>query len=126
MINPSDFYNALISKGISFFTGVPDSLLKDICAYISDNAPKNRHIIAANEGSSIGLAVGNYLASGNPSLVYMQNSGFGNTVNPLLSIADNDEVNPTGVSRVSTTTGALQTDLSLFLLPTFLPTASSL
>ena len=90
MINPSDFYNALISKGISFFTGVPDSLLKDICAYISDNAPKNRHIIAANEGSSIGLAVGNYLASGNPSLVYMQNSGFGNTVNPLLSIADND------------------------------------
>ena len=90
MINTSSFYNALISRGIDFFTGVPDSLLKDICAYISDNAPEERHIIAANEGASVGLAVGNYLASGKPALVYMQNSGFGNTVNPLLSIADDD------------------------------------
>ena len=90
MINTSAFYNALISRGIDFFTGVPDSLLKDICAFISDNAPEDRHIIAANEGASVGLAVGNYLASGKPSLVYMQNSGFGNTVNPLLSIADDD------------------------------------
>ncbi len=90
MINTSSFYNALTLRGIDFFTGVPDSLLKDICAYISDNAPEDRHIIAANEGASVGLAVGNYLASGKPSLVYMQNSGFGNTVNPLLSIADDD------------------------------------
>ena len=90
MINTSKFYNALKSRGVDFFTGVPDSLLKDICAYISDNAPKERHIIAANEGASVGLAVGNYLASGKPSLVYMQNSGFGNSVNPLLSIADDD------------------------------------
>ncbi len=90
MINTSSFYNALISRGINFFTGVPDSLLKDICAYISDNAPEGRHIIAANEGASVGLAVGNYLASGKPALVYMQNSGFGNTINPLLSIADDD------------------------------------
>lgn len=90
MINTSSFYNALTSRGVNFFTGVPDSLLKDICAFISDNTPEDRHIISANEGSSIGLAVGNYLASGNPSLVYMQNSGFGNTVNPLLSIADDD------------------------------------
>ncbi len=90
MINTSKFYTGLTSRGISFFTGVPDSLLKDICAYISDNVPEERHIISANEGASIGLAVGNYLASGNLSLVYMQNSGFGNTVNPLLSIADDD------------------------------------
>ncbi|MFK7832131.1 MAG: phosphonopyruvate decarboxylase [Winogradskyella sp.] len=90
MINTASFYNALTSRGIDFFTGVPDSLLKDICAYISDNAPEDRHIIAANEGASVGLAVGNYLASGRPALVYMQNSGFGNTVNPLLSIADDD------------------------------------
>lgn len=90
MINTSHFYNALIAKGIDFFTGVPDSLLKDICAYISDHAPEERHIISANEGSSIGLAVGSYLATGKLPLVYMQNSGFGNTVNPLLSIADED------------------------------------
>jgi phosphonopyruvate decarboxylase len=88
MISTVEFYNALKKREIDFFSGVPDSLLKDICAYISDNAPKERHIITANEGNSVGLAVGNYLASGKPSLVYMQNSGFGNTVNPLLSIAD--------------------------------------
>lgn len=90
MINTSKFYKALIDRNIDFFTGVPDSLLKDICAFISDNAPTKRHIIAANEGASVGLAVGNYLASGKLPLVYMQNSGFGNTVNPLLSIADDD------------------------------------
>ena len=88
MIDTTTFYNALTSRGIDFFTGVPDSLLKDICAYISDNAPEERHIIAANEGASVGLAVGSYLASGKTPLVYMQNSGFGNTLNPLLSIAD--------------------------------------
>lgn len=90
MIDTSKFYNALTSRGVDFFTGVPDSLLKDICAYISDNTPEDRHIISANEGSSIGLAVGSYLATGKLPLVYMQNSGFGNTVNPLLSIADVD------------------------------------
>ncbi|WNH13978.1 phosphonopyruvate decarboxylase [Thalassobellus suaedae] len=90
MINTSNFYKALTSRGVDFFTGVPDSLLKDICAYISDNAPQERHIISANEGASIGLAVGSYLASGKLPLVYMQNSGFGNTVNPILSIADDD------------------------------------
>ncbi len=90
MINTLKFYQALTARGIDFFTGVPDSLLKDICAFISDNAPNARHIIAANEGASVGLAVGSYLASGKLPLVYMQNSGFGNTVNPLLSIADND------------------------------------
>ncbi len=88
MIDTATFYNALTARGIDFFTGVPDSLLKDICAYISDNAPAERHIIAANEGASVGLAVGSYLASGKIPLVYMQNSGFGNTLNPILSIAD--------------------------------------
>jgi phosphonopyruvate decarboxylase len=90
VISTAKFYEALTSRGIDFFTGVPDSLLKDICAYISDHAPEERHIIAANEGNAVGLAVGNYLAGGKLPLVYMQNSGFGNTVNPLLSIADND------------------------------------
>lgn len=87
-ISPEIFYKALSARGVDFFTGVPDSLLKDICAYISDNVPEERHIIAANEGASVGLAVGSYLASGKVPLVYMQNSGFGNTINPVLSIAD--------------------------------------
>jgi phosphonopyruvate decarboxylase len=90
MIKPSLFYNLLKKNGIEFFTGVPDSLLKDICAYITENTDPKRNIIAANEGNSIALAAGHYLATGNISLVYMQNSGIGNAVNPLLSLADNE------------------------------------
>lgn len=78
----------LMSEGVSFFTGVPDSLLKDICAYITDTVGKGRHIIAANEGAAIGLAAGHYLATKELALVYLQNSGLGNAVNPLLSLAD--------------------------------------
>lgn len=89
MIKTDEFFQLLESK-ISFFTGVPDSLLKDFCAYLSDNVDNEHHIIAANEGSSIGLAAGHYLATGKPGLVYMQNSGLGNTVNPLLSLMDRD------------------------------------
>ena len=88
MIKPKFFYDSLISNGIDFFTGVPDSLLKDICSYISDNTPNEKHIISANEGGAIALAMGYYLASNKIPLVYMQNSGFGNTINPLLSLAD--------------------------------------
>lgn len=87
MIKPSNFFHALESNNVEFFSGVPDSLLKDICAYISDNVTENNHIIAANEGAAVGLAIGNYLVSGNIPLVYMQNSGLGNSINPLLSIA---------------------------------------
>jgi len=88
MIKPADFFNFLIDNDIGFFTGVPDSLLKDIGAYIFENAPADRHIIAANEGNAIGLAAGYHLATGRPALVYMQNSGIGNAVNPLASLAD--------------------------------------
>jgi len=90
MLNVEHIYKTLQDNGIDFFTGVPDSLLKNICAYITDNAPRHRHIIAANEGNAIGLAAGHYLATSHPALVYMQNSGLGNTVNPLLSLADAD------------------------------------
>ena len=82
------FYEAIGKEGIRFFTGVPDSLLSDLCAYISDHAPEENHVIAANEGTAVALAVGRYLGSGEPAFVYLQNSGIGNTVNPLLSLAD--------------------------------------
>ena len=88
MINPKNFYRILNNNGIDFFTGVPDSLLKGFCNFITNNADKKNHIIAMNEGNAIGIASGYYLASGNPALVYMQNSGFGNCVNPLLSLVD--------------------------------------
>ena len=88
MINVKDFYSSLKKVNIDFFTGVPDSLLKDICNYITDVTPKENNIIAANEGGAIGLAMGYNLASSKIPLVYMQNSGFGNTINPLLSLAD--------------------------------------
>jgi len=88
MVNVKDFFDTLKNQGISKFAGVPDSLLKDICAYISDNTAPSEHLITANEGSAVALAVGQYIATGLPSLVYMQNSGFGNALNPLLSLAD--------------------------------------
>lgn len=73
---------------MDFFTGVPDSLLKDFCAFITDHSSNKNHIIAANEGAAIGIATGYYLATGTVPVVYMQNSGIGNAVNPLVSLAD--------------------------------------
>ena len=90
-LDPATFFDMLLENDISFFTGVPDSLLKDFCAYVSDHAPSHpgvEHEITANEGSAIALAAGYNMATGKVPLVYMQNSGLGNAVNPLLSLAD--------------------------------------
>lgn len=89
MISPDKFVSCLDSEGVRFFVGVPDSLLKSFCAYVTDTCGGN-HVIAANEGGAVGLAAGHYLATGAPALVYMQNSGQGNAVNPLASLADPD------------------------------------
>lgn len=88
MIEPAFFYDTLVQYGTDFFTGVPDSLLKSFCAYITDHTEGHRHIIPANEGAAVALACGYHLATGKIPLVYMQNSGIGNAVNPLLSLAD--------------------------------------
>ncbi len=88
MLRTEIIFNTFTSCGIDFFTGVPDSLLRDFCAYVTDHTDGTHHMIAANEGIAIGLAAGHYLATENPALVYMQNSGIGNAVNPLLSLAD--------------------------------------
>ena len=90
MIEPQFFVEEIKKRGTSFFTGVPDSLLKSLCAYITDSVDDEKHIIAANEGNAVALGCGTYLASGKIPLVYMQNSGQGNAVNPLLSLADED------------------------------------
>ncbi|MEM1111837.1 MAG: phosphonopyruvate decarboxylase [Pseudomonadota bacterium] len=88
MIEPKDFVDCLKACDINFVTGVPDSILKDACASIGKAFAPTQHIIAANEGCAVGLAIGNYLATGKPALVYMQNSGLGNAINPLASLAD--------------------------------------
>ena len=85
-----EFFNSLLKNDIDFFTGVPDSLLKDFCAYITDNTNEKNNIITANEGNAIALATGHYLATGKFGLVYMQNSGLGNTINPITSLVDSD------------------------------------
>lgn len=90
MINPKHFFEETKKLGINFFTGVPDSLLKHLCYFISDNVENENHIISANEGNSIALACGHFISSGKPAFVYMQNSGFGNSINPITSIADNE------------------------------------
>jgi phosphonopyruvate decarboxylase len=88
MLSPKDFYEALQARQINFFSGVPDSLLKDFNAYLMDYTPSQNHIITANEGGAIALATGHYLATGKIPLVYMQNSGQGNCINPLTSLTD--------------------------------------
>lgn len=88
MIKTETFFQHLETLGINFFTGVPDSLLKSFCAFLSDHIPQNKHVIAVNEGAAVGLAMGSHLATGKVPLVYMQNSGIGNAINPLMSLAD--------------------------------------
>jgi phosphonopyruvate decarboxylase len=87
MINIKIFFDTLLEKGINFFTGVPDSLLKDFSSYLELNTTDQNHQISSNEGSAVAMAIGHYLASKSPALVYMQNSGIGNAINPLLSLA---------------------------------------
>jgi phosphonopyruvate decarboxylase len=88
MINPGDFVQELSKKNITFFTGVPGSLLKEFCHYIQDNVPKEKNVTTANEGSAVSLGAGHYLATGHPALVYLQNTGQGNIIHPLLSLND--------------------------------------
>lgn len=89
-VSPQDFYEALGHNQIDLFTGVPDSLLTDIAGYITDHTPPERHVITANEGNAVALACGYHIATGRYAAVYLQNSGLGNMVNPLLSLADPD------------------------------------
>ena len=75
--------------GIDFYAGVPDSLLKPLCNTLQASCEMNRNFfVCANEGAAVALCAGHYLASGNPGMVYMQNSGIGNAVNPIASLLD--------------------------------------
>ena len=79
--------------GSDFYTGVPDSQLKALCNYLMNTFgidPKH-HIIGANEGNCTALAAGYHLATGKVPVIYMQNSGEGNVINPVASLL-NDRV----------------------------------
>lgn len=90
MILPEEFLRSLRRHGVEFFAGVPDSLLKELCTCLTETLPPRRHVTAANEGTAVALAAGHHLATGRVPVVYLQNSGLGNAVNPLLSLTDPD------------------------------------
>ncbi len=87
MINPVNYINSLQALEVDFFAGVPDSLLKEFCACVSEKYDRDAHIITANEGAAIGLGIGYYLGTGKVPMIYLQNSGLGNIINPVLSLA---------------------------------------
>ena len=78
--------NLLIKKKITFFSGVPDSVLSDFIKLIEEKRGL-KHIISSNEGTAVSTAIGHYLATKKIPCVYLQNSGLGNAINPLISIA---------------------------------------
>ncbi len=85
-MDTKEFLNTLKRQfGCEFFTGVPDSQLKELCNYLISEEPEN-HLICANEGNAVAVAAGNYLATGNIPVVYLQNSGIGNIINPVTSL----------------------------------------
>ncbi|GAB3229821.1 phosphonopyruvate decarboxylase [Glycomyces halotolerans] len=90
MIDPARFIDQLSGLGVKLYTGVPDSLLKQLGSHIMATLPREQHVITANEGAAVGLAIGHYMRTESPAVVYLQNSGFGNLVNPVLSLADPD------------------------------------
>ncbi len=87
MLNQAKVFQALANHGVTFFTGVPDSYLNGFCNYALAHCAE-RNVIAANEGNAVAIAAGHYFASREIPLVYMQNSGEGNAVNPLASLVD--------------------------------------
>jgi len=88
VLNPCKLIETLQQQGVEFFAGVPDSLLNGVCTYLASFVPSERHVITANEGNAIAMATGYHLATGTVPMVYMQNSGFGNALNPLLSLTE--------------------------------------
>ena len=90
MVDCHQFYEEAVELGIGLFCGVPDSLLKEFCACLQDLCDSREHVVVSNEGAGVALAAGCHLASGELGLVYMQNSGLGNAVNPLVSLTSQD------------------------------------
>lgn len=82
----NDFINRIHNLGIEDFIGVPDSTLKPFCDYLYTNISSDYHHVTVNEGAAIALATGIYLGTQKISCIYMQNSGIGNALNPIVSL----------------------------------------
>lgn len=92
MISVSKVVSIVGNSDSVFYTGVPDSQLKPLCNYLIDTyGISSNHIIAANEGNAVALAAGYHLSTGKIPCVYLQNSGLGNIINPVVSLL-NDKV----------------------------------
>ena len=87
-LNPIELFEILKRNEINFFCGVPDSLLKEFTNIIDKKISLRNHIVTANEGNAVGLAAGYHLKTKKIGLVYLQNSGLGNCINPLTSLTD--------------------------------------
>ena len=85
MIYAEEILKILKKNGVNFFSGVPDSVLKNFSKALPE---KNNHIIAVNEGNAVSLGIGYHLATKKIGCVYLQNSGLSNAINPIISIAD--------------------------------------
>ncbi|GFI50128.1 hypothetical protein IMSAGC020_01334 [Lachnospiraceae bacterium] len=87
-----EFVYDLYKSGIETIAGIPDSTLNQFCNYIENEGNNlfKTHIVTENEGGAVGIAIGEYLATGKTACVYMQNSGLGNIVNPVTSLAHHD------------------------------------
>ena len=86
MIKVKSLINLLKKNNVNFFSGVPDSVLKQLSSYLQ-KFDKTKHIISTNEGSAVSIGIGYYLSTNKLPCIYMQNSGLSNALNPLLSIA---------------------------------------
>jgi len=90
VISAKDFVDYLKKQNIDSYYGVPDSLLKELTSYIYENFDEDKNLIAANEGNAIAIAAGYNLSTGKVPVVYMQNSGLGNCLNPLTSLTNKE------------------------------------
>ncbi|WFO12224.1 hypothetical protein MAY82_13945 [Edwardsiella ictaluri] len=87
MLSSTVIIDVLKKEDVCFYSGVPDSLLKEFCMELDKPDNGINHIIAANEGCAVGMAIGNYLVTGKIPVVYLQNSGIGNITNPVCSLS---------------------------------------
>ncbi len=88
MLKANELYEFFDDIGIDFYTGVPDSTLKNFLNVLEEKKDKITNIIAANEGNSVGLASGYYISNKKVAVVYLQNSGIGNIINPVTSLTE--------------------------------------
>ena len=86
MINAKYFIEQLKNLDINFYTGVPDSLMSEFSKSLHFDFNDENHIISTNEGSALATGMGYYLATGKYPLIYLQNSGLGNIINPYTSL----------------------------------------